>query len=225
MITAEFKSRDLELIPGASLPSKDGSLALGHFGGLVYRTAEGRVMVDDILAPGAGRGTYYYNSISGSSRVNLLLSTNGISWHPFILSCPMRSDELRCNVTSGAAGGLFSIGIYSDDNVYPGERLIQFVDVPSATAGLRTLGFTSRLFPRSLYWICIASSASPRFAGVPQTSVAPVLGRLSSGFTPICGYLGSNSYVPGQGLPAIAPAGLQFTSSPPIMFLLNSLAL
>lgn len=158
----------------------------------------------------------------GSWLLPMIVSANQVcadgkrSWHPFHVPYEMEIDALgiRCEGV-GSAGSVTRLGIYEDDDGYPGALLMDAGDQPTdAIANVIAPLVPTLVVPAGMYWMAAhttvaatgnvfcCSHTSPAWGllgGFPQSSIRPgtvwISGYLQSGIAP-------------EALPATAPAGM-----------------
>lgn len=224
MRVARLKARNLRLIPDAPLGVGNGAMAIQ--GDRLIQRISGQVsFVDGSNGLGRGRGTYISAAIKTYSSAPGSYNTNQIQWFPFPAFSPWRTDEIRpFLLTSGS--NTYAIGLYSDSNVYPGNLLLQVLDLATVSpAPFPVITVPATEYPRGLYWLAIWCPSGTSASTIPVTSSPPVLGYdpaiASNGIR--TNYVSTDiPYAPNTSLPAIAPSGLAIAVGVPAPLILFS---
>jgi hypothetical protein len=151
------------------------------------------------------------------------LTANTLRAFPWVLSRVANVSTIRSEVTIAVAATSYRVGIYTDNNMYPGT-LISGSDTgvfDSGTTGLKSGSFSTTILPQ-LIWVVIHSSGTPTLRSIPVSSIPNILGSQAS--------LGTNSTITAWSisqafgaLPTTFPAGATITSNLPApLVLLNT---
>lgn len=158
--------------------------------------------------------------LGGMPRVNAALSTgaptaNVLRAVPFITGPKVTLDRIGINVTSAVSGNQ-RLGIYTDNNGYPGDLVADLGVVTTGTTGVKeiTISPAQSLAANTLYWLAIVGDAAPTVRTVPVSTLLPILG-LDSGYGTALGVGWSVSFTY-AALPATFTAGGSAITADPV---------
>ena len=77
---------------------------------------------------------------------------------PYMPAQNITTSDLYINVSSGAAGALARVYIYSDLNLYPDQLLFQSANIDCSTSGIKTLTTTFNFDFGKVYWLVTHTS-------------------------------------------------------------------
>lgn len=147
------------------------------------------------LAVGTGVNTYQIQEISQSTRAGLwinaavnqiapttlALTANTLRAFPWELKRAATISTIRSEVSTLVAATSYRIGVYTDNNSYPGT-LISGSDTgayDSSTIGTKSGVFAGAVAP-PLIWIVINANGAPTLRSIPVSAIANVLGSQGS---------------------------------------------
>lgn len=171
-----------------------------------------------LVAPAVGGG-FLPVALTTGALSTIAAAANRFDAAPFAFSAPLTIDAVGLEVTTLAAGGLFTISLYDDTAGAPGARLAASAEQSAATTGLKTFvfggTFTFKTFKR--YWIAVHSNSTAVYRGVPIASMLQIGALFGVGSTPQNIVRGTSAYsaTPPANAPATARASAIF---PAVLF-------
>lgn len=152
------------------------------------QTINGIVFSGNITVPNTilykGTGKYYSNAINQNVRTTMSVANAAMRAYPFIVPKTIIIDQIISEVTTLVGGTEYRIGLYTDNgSLYP-DALVANSDTgaySSASTGVKTGTPSSNItLTPGLYWIVTNANGAPTLRGLMPTSVAPVLGEVST---------------------------------------------
>jgi len=102
---------------------------------------------------------YYTIPRTMADFVNLVITADRLYAHPFVVPKTITVDEIVLEVVAGSAGNA-RLGIWEDNNCYPGDLLLDAGAVDTTVAATKTIAINQTLTP-GLKWAGFVSSATP----------------------------------------------------------------
>ncbi|MEH1777085.1 hypothetical protein [Nostoc sp.] len=147
--------------------------------------------------PGYVTGRYYQNSPLIYTDTNSVgvLTTNTITYVPFRIDRNINIDRIAISCAGVVTGGVARIGLYTNNNGFPSNLLLDTGDIAAASAGIKE-AIVSLGVNADWYWFAGATSTPPNlycctaFAGssyilgqTAPSSASPVVAIRQTGFT------------------------------------------
>jgi len=130
---------------------------------------------------------YYSNALTNTVLISGFKTANMLNLTNFTPAYNLTINTFLIEVTTIDAVGLGKVVIYSDLNGLPHTKLLESVDVSSATLGVKTItGFTFTFTAGVTYWIGVPTNSSTnRFKAMNYNSsmVAPLISTTATSFS------------------------------------------
>jgi hypothetical protein len=130
---------------------------------------------------------YYSNALTNSTLISGFKTANMLNLTNFTPAYNLTINTFLIEVTTIDAVGLGKVVIYSDLNGLPHTKLLESVDVSSATLGVKTItGFTFTFTAGVTYWIGVPTNSNTnRFKAMNYNSpmVAPLISTTATVFS------------------------------------------
>lgn len=113
------------------------------------------------------------STIGHTTRTTQSLTQDRLYYHPMIFEESVTIDAVGVDVTTaGGAGAVVRLGLYADDDGWPGSRLVDFGTVASTSTGIRTIA-VSQTIDAGVYWVATVGQVSG--STVVRATQAPVV--------------------------------------------------
>lgn len=160
-----------------------GRIELGGLraSGLPAAQANGQPTTYEQIFQSTRAGLHITAAVNQIAPTTQALTANTLRAFPWKLDRFATISAIRSEVTTLVAATSYRIGIYSDNNTYPGTLLAgsDTGAYDSSTTGVKVGTFSGSIAP-PLFWIVIHSNGAPTMRSIPVAGIANVLGNQGS---------------------------------------------
>lgn len=154
-------------------------------------------------------GTWRGNGFTAAG-VDVVVAANKADALPFVVPEKTRYTGIGFYILS-AAGTKGRAAIYTDNNAYPGNLIMDFGEFSTSTVGFKSINIDLTLNP-GIYWVVRNTDGGPAFVGFRESSVIclpfnPTGSYDGTPIAPVGGYRISMNFGP---FPEVFPTGAQY---------------
>lgn len=159
-------------------------------------------------------GSYHLlNAINCTALTTLALTANRVYYMPFLPPRKIKITSIAVYVST-AATSTTKVGIYSDNNYRPYQKLVE-VSLDTSSTGLKPASTTIIINSKTRYWFALASTGTPTLRSIAVGGILPILGIVATGTAFTSHYYQSTT---GGALPDTANPSTAGTGTIPAIF-------
>lgn len=170
-------------VPNTSVPS---SRTIAGLDLTTNRSASELMIAMGVILSNILRGSTHNRFHGSSLAVGLsslgtaALPVNSLRASPFIVGRELTLDRIQAEVTTPGTSAKLRLGVYADNNGYPGALLVDSGELDAGSTGVKTATINLTIQP-GLYWLaCLGGTASATYRAEGSTCFWPSVSGYNS---------------------------------------------